>query len=71
MLNYNFLGEKFYNSLKIGPIFFLQHLKNKKVQFCEIYGSKKKVWEQIFFHPSLTLLFLDPGSEMGKNQEPG
>ncbi len=23
------------------------------------------------FHPSLLLLFLDPGSEMGKNQDPG
>jgi hypothetical protein len=24
-----------------------------------------------FFHPSLLLLFLDPGSGMGKNQDPG
>jgi hypothetical protein len=24
-----------------------------------------------FFHPSLLLLFMDPGSEMGKNQDPG
>ncbi len=24
-----------------------------------------------FFHPSLWLLFLDPGSGMGKNQDPG
>jgi hypothetical protein len=23
------------------------------------------------FHPSLLLLFLDPGSGMGKNQDPG
>ena len=29
----NFLGKKFYNSLKIGPNFFLQHSKNKIVQF--------------------------------------
>jgi hypothetical protein len=36
------LGKKFYNSLKIGPNFFLQHFKNKIVQFCETYGSKKK-----------------------------
>jgi hypothetical protein len=25
----------------------------------------------IFFHPSLLLLFLDPGSGMGKNHDPG
>ncbi len=24
-----------------------------------------------FFHPSLLLLFLDPGSGMGKNTDPG
>jgi hypothetical protein len=24
-----------------------------------------------FFHPCLSLLFLDPGSGMGKNQDPG
>ncbi len=29
------------------------------------------VWKQIFFHPSLLLLFLDPVSGMGKNQDPG
>ena len=26
---------------------------------------------KIFFHPFLLLLFLDPGSGMGKNQDPG
>ncbi len=56
------------NSMKIGPNFFLQHFKNKIVQFCEIYGSKKKIWEQIFFHPCISLLFLDPGSEI---RDPG
>jgi hypothetical protein len=25
----------------------------------------------LFFHPSLLLLFWDPGSGMGKNQDPG
>ncbi len=77
-LSDNFLGKKFYNSLKIGPNFFLQHFKNKIVQFCEIYYFKKKVSQQIFFHPCLSLLFWDPGSEiwdpgsgMGKNQDPG
>jgi hypothetical protein len=28
-LSDKFLGKKFYNSLKTGPHFFLQHLKNK------------------------------------------
>ncbi len=27
--------------------------------------------KKFFFHPSLLLLFLDPGSGMGKNQDPG
>ncbi len=31
---------------------------------------QKKVWLLIFFHPSLLLLFLDPGIGMGKNQDP-
>jgi hypothetical protein len=30
---------------------------------------QRKVWQQIFYHPSLLLLFLDPGSGMGKNQD--
>ncbi len=36
-----------------------------------ILWLQKKVWQQIFFHPSLLLLFLDPGSGMSKNQDPG
>jgi hypothetical protein len=56
------MGKKFYNSLKIGPNFFLQHFKNKIVQFCEIYGSKKRYDNKFFFHPCLSLLFLDPRS---------
>ncbi len=61
-LSDNFLCKKFYNSLTIGLNFFFQHFKNKIVQFGKIYGSKKKAWQQIFFHPCLSLLFLDPGS---------
>jgi hypothetical protein len=38
--------------------------------FCEICGYKKGM-TPIFFHPSLLLLLLDPGSGMGKNQNPG
>ncbi len=67
-LRENFLGKKFYNSLKIGPIFFLQHFINNIVQFSEMYDSKKKVWQLIFFHQCLLLLFLDPGSEI---RDPG
>ncbi len=35
------------------------------------FVTPKKVWQQICFHPSLLLLFLDPGSGMSKNQDPG
>jgi hypothetical protein len=33
--------------------------------------ATKKGMTTNFFHPSLLLLFLDPGSGMGKNQDPG
>ncbi len=32
--------------------------------FVKFMAPKKKVWQQIFFHPCLSLLFLDPGSEI-------
>ncbi len=32
---------------------------------------KKRYDKNFFFHPSLLLLFLDPGSGMDKNQDPG
>ncbi len=81
-LSDTFLGKKFYNYLKIGPNVFLQHFKNKIVQFCEIYGSKNKAWQQIFSPLSFICCFwiLEPGSEirgireirgMCKNQDPG
>jgi hypothetical protein len=54
------LGKKFYNSLKIGPNFFLQHFKTKIM-----YNFVKF---EIFFHLSLLLLFLDPGPEI---RDPG
>ncbi len=69
-LNDNFLCKKFYNSLKIGPNFFLQHLKTKiifnLVKFVATY--RKKLWQKFFFHSSLLLLFLNPGSEI---RDPG
>jgi hypothetical protein len=36
-----FLGKKFYNSLKTGPNFFLQHLKNKIIfNFVKFVATK-------------------------------
>jgi hypothetical protein len=37
--------------------------------FVKFVATKKGTTN--FFHPSLLLLFLDPGSGMGKNQDPG
>ncbi len=57
------MGKKFHNSLKFGPNFFLEQLKNK------IILHFVKLWlKKIFFHPSLFYLFLDPGSEI---RDPG
>jgi hypothetical protein len=37
-----FLGKKFYNSLKTGPHFFLQHFKNKIIfSFVKFVATKK------------------------------
>jgi hypothetical protein len=38
-----FWAKKFYNSLKIGPNFFLQHLKNKIIFNFEKFVATKKV----------------------------
>ncbi len=35
------------------------------------FVATKKGMTKNFFHSSLLLLFLDPGSGMGKNQDPG
>jgi hypothetical protein len=35
------------------------------------FVATKKGMTKNFFHPSLLLLFLDPGSGMVKNQDPG
>jgi hypothetical protein len=72
-LSDKFLGKKFYNSLKTGPNFFLQHLKNKIIfNFVKFVATKKGLTTN-FFHPSLLLLFWiwDPRSGLGKNQNPG
>ncbi len=64
----NFLGKKFYNSLKIGPNFFLQQFKTKIMYNFVKFVATLKGMTSNFFYPSLLLLFLDPGSEI---QDPG
>jgi hypothetical protein len=45
------LGKKFYNSLKTGPNFFLQHLKNKIIFNFVKFVATKKGLTIIFFSP--------------------
>jgi hypothetical protein len=63
------LAKKFYDSLKIGPNFFLQHFKNKVIFNFVKFMAPKTGMTTNFFHPSLLLLFFGPGSGMGKNQD--
>ncbi len=59
----NFLVKNFNNSWKIGPNFFLQHIKNKIIfSFVELVGTKNGLTKKFFFHPSRLLLLLDPRS---------
>ncbi len=60
----NFWAKSSLNSLKTGPNFFLQHFKNKIILNFEKFVATKKDMTTIFFHTSLLLLFLDPGSEI-------
>jgi hypothetical protein len=80
-LSDNFLGKKFYNSLKIDLNFFLQHFKNKIIfNFVKFVATKKAtVRQQFFFTPLFCCCFWirdpgfgiwDPGFGMGKNQDP-
>jgi hypothetical protein len=70
------LGKKFHNSLKFGPNFFLGQFKNKIILHFGKFVATKKCLKEDFFSP---LSFLpvfgswirDPGSGMGKNQDPG
>ncbi len=47
-LSDNFLVKKFYNSLKIGPNFFLRHFKNKIIYNVVKFMATIKVWQLIF-----------------------
>jgi hypothetical protein len=46
-----FLGRKFYNSLKMGLIFFLQHSKNKIISSFVKFIATKKCMTTNFFPP--------------------
>ncbi len=65
------LVKKFYNSLKIGPNFFLQQFKTEIICNFVKFVATHKVMTTNFFHPSLFVAVLDPGSGMAKNQDPG
>ena len=45
--------------------FLTPDFQNKIIYFLVKFVATKKELQQIFFHPSLLLLFLDPGSGMG------
>ncbi len=66
----NLLGKKFYNSLKIGPNYFLKHFKKNNFKFCEICGYKKWYDNKFFFSPLFCCCFcvLDPRSRI---RDPG
>jgi hypothetical protein len=70
------LGKNFNNSWKIGPNFFLQHIKNKIIlSFVKFVAKKNGLTRKIFSTLSFVAVFgsgiRDPGSGMGKNQDPG
>ncbi len=68
-LSDSFLGKKFYNSLKIGPNFFLQHFKTKIMyNFLTFVATLKEMTSNFFSPLSFVAVF---GSGMGKNQDLG
>jgi hypothetical protein len=72
----NFLSENFNNSWKIGPNLFLQHIKNKIIfSFVKFVATKNGLTKKKFSPLSFVAVFgsgiRDPGSGMGRNQDPG
>jgi hypothetical protein len=70
------LGKNFNNSWKIGLNFFLQHIKNKIIfSFVKFVATKNGLTKKFFSPLSFVAVFgseiRDPGSGMGKNQDPG
>jgi hypothetical protein len=75
-LSDKFLGKKLHNHLKTGPNFFLQHLKHKIIfNFVKFVATKKGLTTSFCSPLSSVAVFgsgiRDPGSGMGKNQDPG
>jgi hypothetical protein len=61
-----FLNKKFYNSLYIGPIFFLNQFKNRIILiFFVIFVATKKGRAKILLSALFFVAYLDPGSETG------
>ncbi len=61
---------------KLFQFFFLQHFKNKIIFYFVKFIATKQGMTTNFFHPSLFYAVFgseirDPGSGMGKNQDPG
>ncbi len=70
----NFLGKKFYNSLKIYPNLFLQHLKHKIINtFVKSVATKKVMTTIFFFKPLFCSCFWirDPGWVKIRIRDPG
>ncbi len=54
----NFLSKKFYNSLKIGSNFFLQHFKNKIIfNFVNFVAAKKGMTTNVFSPLTFVVVF--------------
>ncbi len=53
----NFLGKKFYNSLKFVPNFFLQQFKNKIILHFVKFVATKNVWTKFFSPLSFVAVF--------------
>ncbi len=57
-LSDNFLGKKFYNSLKIGPNFLIQHFKTKMIfNLVKLLATKKNLTTKLFFIPLFCCCF--------------
>jgi hypothetical protein len=71
----SFSGKKFYNSLKIGPNFFLQHSKNKIIFNLVNFMSTKKGMTTNFSPLSFIAVFgseiRDPGWVKIRIRDPG
>jgi hypothetical protein len=65
-------GSEIKSSIILSKLaYFFQHFKNKMIfYFVKFVATKNGMTTNLFYH-SLLLLFIGPGSGMGKNQDPG